>query len=416
MPMRECAAATGGNPPLGESPSASTRAAGTKRRTLAASTMQNYRRHIEEHLLPAFEDKPIADILSTDINAWEKRERAVPYAASSVKTWQATLHLILADAVEEGLRDSNPATKRRGRGSRAGRSRNRGPEKPVTDALGILLMAERAALLSARDDEFIAIILMADTGMRWGEIVGLETDYAAPGTCGWSGSCTSSTLASCTVAHPRMTLIGLSTSPIGWPACCPTTLRAPSRSPAIAMDPGTSSAVTGRPTALFARSGRGSSMSPGAPESPREPSRTSSTARTRCRSRLGPRSWPPIDALGYVRGGAGGSWRRRIGDGPDSRHCSSSRPRPAGTRRGLRRRRIRCPSSRIPGQACRRGAGTPPAALTPARYRSPRADAARSPSHAQDAHGRAGDAAQADGRADGPPGRLRASTLFTRDA
>jgi hypothetical protein len=25
---------------------------------LAASTMQNYRRHIEEHLLPAFEAKP----------------------------------------------------------------------------------------------------------------------------------------------------------------------------------------------------------------------------------------------------------------------------------------------------------------------------------------------------------------------
>ena len=105
--------------------------------------MQNYRRHIEEHLLPAFEDSAVADILSTDIAAWEKHERAVPYAASSVKTWRATLHLILADAVDEGLRDSNPATKRRGRGKRAGRSRNRGPEKAVTTALGILLLAER---------------------------------------------------------------------------------------------------------------------------------------------------------------------------------------------------------------------------------------------------------------------------------
>src|SRR5687768_15396193 len=102
---------------------------------LAASTMQNYRRHIEEHLLPAFEDFAVADILSTDIAAWEKHERAVPYAATSVKTWRATLHLILADAVDEGLRDSNPATKRRGRGKRAGRSRNRGPEKAVTTAL-----------------------------------------------------------------------------------------------------------------------------------------------------------------------------------------------------------------------------------------------------------------------------------------
>lgn len=147
---------------------------------LAASTMQNYRRHIEEHLLPAFEDFAIADILCPDITTWEKRERAVPYAATSVKTWRATLHLILADAVDEGLRDSNPATKRRGRGKRAGRSRNRGPEKAVTTALGILLLAERMALLSGRDDEFVGGILKGYTGMRWGEIVGLETDFVRP--------------------------------------------------------------------------------------------------------------------------------------------------------------------------------------------------------------------------------------------
>jgi integrase len=148
---------------------------------LAASTMQNYRRHIEEHLLPAFEDKPIGEILAADIDAWEKRERAVPYAASSVKTWRGTLHLILSDAVGEGLRDSNPAAKRRGRGKRAGRSRNRGPEKVVTTPLGLLQIAERAALLSGRDDEFVAILLLGYTGMRWGELVGLETAYVRPG-------------------------------------------------------------------------------------------------------------------------------------------------------------------------------------------------------------------------------------------
>lgn len=144
---------------------------------LAASTMQNYRRHIEEHLLPTFADMAVGDILPADVATWEKRERALDYAPSSIKTWRATLHLILADAVAEGLRDTNPATTRRGRGKRAGRSRNRGPEKAVTDALGILLIAERAALLSGRDDEFVAIVLMGYTGMRWGEVVGLESRY-----------------------------------------------------------------------------------------------------------------------------------------------------------------------------------------------------------------------------------------------
>ena len=85
---------------------------------LAASTMQNYRRHIEEHLLPTFEDMAVADIMPSDVATWEKHERADGYAESSIKTWRGTLHLILADAVDEGLRDDNPASRRRGRGKR----------------------------------------------------------------------------------------------------------------------------------------------------------------------------------------------------------------------------------------------------------------------------------------------------------
>ncbi|MEW2095117.1 LacI family DNA-binding transcriptional regulator [Streptomyces halstedii] len=147
---------------------------------LAASTMQNYRRHIEEHLLPTFADKSLAGILRSDVERWEKGEKAV-YAPSSVKTWRSTLHLILEDAIDEGVITSNPAARRRGRGKRAGRSRDRGPEKVITDPLGALLLAERAALLSGRDDEFVAVILKTYTGMRWGEIVGLETEFARPG-------------------------------------------------------------------------------------------------------------------------------------------------------------------------------------------------------------------------------------------
>ncbi|MEO6090811.1 MAG: LacI family DNA-binding transcriptional regulator [Umezawaea sp.] len=145
---------------------------------LAASTMQNYRRHIEEHLLPEFQDKALRDIFATDVDTWEKAERAAGYADSSIKTWRGTLHLVLEDALDEDLITSNPATKRRGRGKRAGRARSRGPEKVITDPLGMLLIAERAALLSGRDDEFVAVVLKAYTGMRWGEIVGLETEYA----------------------------------------------------------------------------------------------------------------------------------------------------------------------------------------------------------------------------------------------
>ncbi|WP_018352209.1 LacI family DNA-binding transcriptional regulator [Longispora albida] len=144
---------------------------------LAVSTMQTYRRNIETHLLPAFGGRALADIKRSDIDAWEKAERALGYAESTIKTWRATLHLILSDALHDKLITANPVTKRRGRGRRAGRSSRRGPEKAVTSALGIVLIAERAALLSGRDDEFVAIVTKGFTGMRWGELVGLEKEY-----------------------------------------------------------------------------------------------------------------------------------------------------------------------------------------------------------------------------------------------
>lgn len=149
---------------------------------LAPSTMQNYRRHIEEHLLPAFEDWPLARIGRGDVDTWERKEKATGYALASVQTWRSTLHLVLADAVDEGLIPFNPATKRRGRGRRAGRSTLRGPEKSITTPLGALLIAERAALLSGRDDEFVAVIVKSYTGMRWGELVGLEPEFVRAGS------------------------------------------------------------------------------------------------------------------------------------------------------------------------------------------------------------------------------------------
>lgn len=149
---------------------------------LAASTMQNYRRHLEEHILPQFENEALADILPSDVDGWEKREREAGYAVSSVKTWRTTLHTMLEDAVVAGLIPGNPATKRRGKGKRAGRSRNRGPEKVIVDARQALLIAERAALLSGRDDEFVLVVTKYFTGLRWAELIGLETKFARLGS------------------------------------------------------------------------------------------------------------------------------------------------------------------------------------------------------------------------------------------
>lgn len=146
--------------------------------SLAESTMQNYPRSLA-HLLPTFGDKVIRDIAGPMVSAWEKEKRKTS-AASSVNTYRALLHLILADAVDAGHAEKNVAERRRGRGRRHGRGRRRGPEKQITTMLGSLLLAERASLLSGRDDEFVAHIHKTYTGLRWGELVGLEKQFARP--------------------------------------------------------------------------------------------------------------------------------------------------------------------------------------------------------------------------------------------
>ncbi len=75
----------------------------------------------------------------------------------------------------------NVAEKRKGRGKCVGRAQHRGAEKTITTALGVLLIAERAALLSGRDDEFVAVVTLGFTGMRCAELVGLEPKYVRPG-------------------------------------------------------------------------------------------------------------------------------------------------------------------------------------------------------------------------------------------
>ncbi|MFC1410453.1 LacI family DNA-binding transcriptional regulator [Streptacidiphilus sp. N1-12] len=147
---------------------------------LAESTLEGYLDHIQGHLLPTFNDVAMDEITRSAIDVWEALKKQ-SYAASSAATYRSILHTILADAIEDGTRPGpNPAARRRGRGRRTGRLKHRRPEKAVTDPLGILLIGERASLLSGRDDEFVQVVSAAYTGMRWGETIGLDRKYKRP--------------------------------------------------------------------------------------------------------------------------------------------------------------------------------------------------------------------------------------------
>lgn len=147
------------------------------RQDLAPRTMGNYRLTLETILLPEFEDVPLGDIDADRVQRWEKQLAADGYKPESVRTYRGVLSVVMGDAAAEGKIHGNPVSRPRGRGRRAGKARHRAAEKPVVGPLGALLIAERCAILSGRDDEFILVVLLAWTGARWGEAIGLERRY-----------------------------------------------------------------------------------------------------------------------------------------------------------------------------------------------------------------------------------------------
>ena len=93
---------------------------------------------------------------------------------------------ILGDAVtaRPSLIPFNPTVRARNRGRRTGRGLDRSPQRAWATPLDVLLVAERAALLAGRDDEFTMLVTIGYTGMRWGETIGLERYLLFSATAG----------------------------------------------------------------------------------------------------------------------------------------------------------------------------------------------------------------------------------------
>lgn len=168
---------------------------------LEDDTLDTYRWILESHLLPWFGAlknaqgavKMLDEITAGDVSDWEDAQRAHGFKPVGISNRRTLLSMILGDAAADPkiMLAANVATHRKGRGRRAA------PVLPddddeedddeddstgavITTPLGILLIAERAALLSGRDDEFVAIILAYYTGLRWSELAGLEARFVRP--------------------------------------------------------------------------------------------------------------------------------------------------------------------------------------------------------------------------------------------
>jgi integrase len=103
------------------------------------------------------------------------------FARRTAKDARTTLTTILNDAIPRHIK-VNPAARRRGKGRKGQRriEHHEQAEKVWATPLQVLLIAERLAALTGRDEDFLLGITDGYTGMRWSETVGLAPDYVLP--------------------------------------------------------------------------------------------------------------------------------------------------------------------------------------------------------------------------------------------
>ena len=136
-----------------------------------------YRYLVEFDILPEFQGRELGSLTFEEIEARDKAiptrisARGRPYARSVAVGTRSLLITILGKAVHAGKIDRNPAERRKGCRGRV-RARGRAPARRVEQATSnvispvyALCLAERCALLSGRDIDFVNVFA-AWTGVR----------------------------------------------------------------------------------------------------------------------------------------------------------------------------------------------------------------------------------------------------------
>ena len=147
------------------------------------STLANREYRIRRFILPYWGKRQLNSLTGEEIAVWEHTLPATEGVSRSTgRDARSLLHTILGDAAtaRPPLIPFNPAVRPRNRGRRTGRRLDRSPQRAWATPLEVLLVAERAALLAGRDDEFTMLVTIGYTGMRWGETIGLERDLLLP--------------------------------------------------------------------------------------------------------------------------------------------------------------------------------------------------------------------------------------------
>lgn len=144
---------------------------------IKASTLRGYNANLDQHVLPALGEKPLAAITRADCKALIAACRGKALSSKTLKNIVRTLSAILSEAVEDGKLVGNPAF-------RMGRYCKR--EDEIPHVIQPLSREEAAKLLAAARTHYAPwyplVLTALRTGMRLGELLALEW-----GDIDWSG-------------------------------------------------------------------------------------------------------------------------------------------------------------------------------------------------------------------------------------
>jgi integrase len=127
---------------------------------VSAGTWAKYRSHLRNHILPKFGDTGLAAITRITVKAWVKALRR-NLAERTVADIVFLLSTLMSEAIDEGLIGNNPCRKLR---INVGEH----TERATLTATQVGMLAQHAA------ENSLLIVTAAYTGMRWGELAGLQ--------------------------------------------------------------------------------------------------------------------------------------------------------------------------------------------------------------------------------------------------
>jgi integrase len=139
---------------------------------VSPATKAKYDQYLDKHILPAFGQVGLDEVRRLAVKRWAG-ELSGRYAEATVRGIITLFSLVMTAAVEDKMVATNPIQGLRLADRRAHHRARPAKRRPTPTGEQVLAIAQRAGQLGGRV-AYAMVIHAAFTGMRWGEITGLD--------------------------------------------------------------------------------------------------------------------------------------------------------------------------------------------------------------------------------------------------